>query len=224
MKLIYILILILCIFIRTTLPVIILLLILFLLLTNYSHFNNTKTVDVFDKNLFLISIKNKDILLCGNSPKFPESFSKVTITPNTFIIRFNSVLDNIVTSKTDVLFVSLHLLRTFSVDQFTTWRNKCNQCKIFYIGDLIQNNEVLEEIFKSQTKSIDFTSGFICLSYLCNYINYVNSISLVGFDLPDDYNTPVNWFRKDTMYTGHDIKSEKELLSGLIDKYNINKI
>ena len=214
--------LLLLIFIKTTFVLLSLLLcavVLFFILRKFSKF--TSKVDTFDNDQFLESIKKKDIILCGNSPKFPEAFSKVTITPNTFIIRFNTILDHIdPDSKTDVLFVSKELLEKYSIDEFTTWKNKCQQCKIYYIDSLLKNNKVLDEINKVQ--KLNFTSGFICLSYLCSAD--VNSITLVGFDLPDDYKTPVNWFRKNVMYTGHDIKSEKEILSELIKKYKINKI
>ena len=68
---------------------------------------------------------------------------------------------------------------------------------------------------------LNFTSGFCVITYL---LNYTTNLTLVGFDLPDNYKEPVNWFRKNPIYASHDINKEKELLLKLIKDYNINKI
>jgi hypothetical protein len=187
------------------------------------HFTqSTYKVDTFNKNQFLNSMKHKNVIVCGNSTKFPEAFSKITTT-NTFIIRFNTVLDHIQTdSKTDVLFVSKELLQDYTIQSFNIWKDKCKQCNIFYIDMLRKDNTVLDQLEHGNT--VNYTSGFIVLCFLCSYIHLFKSVTLVGFDLPNDYNTPVNWYRNNALFKGHDIDVEKQLLSGLLKKYNVNKI
>ena len=175
-------------------------------------------VDKFDNEAFKRSFEGKTIIICGNSRKFPESFKKVEDPDSKFIIRFNSILDYIDNNdKTDVLLIADAVLEEKENDEFKEWKKKCKNCKIFFVQNLLKNNKILDNI---ETK-INYTSGFITLTYL---LNYTTDIILVGFDLPDDYDTPVNWYRNNNMYKGHDIKSEKELLLDLVNKYNIKKI
>ena len=177
-------------------------------------------VDNFNNAKFIKSFKDKNIIICGNSPNFPESFSKTKSIPNQFIIRFNTVLNFIdLNDKTDVLFVSKELLEKNTIDEFSNWKQKCKRCKVYFINETFYNNKLLDNINKSYP--LNFTSGFTTITYL---LNYTNKITLVGFDLPDNYNSKTNWFRDNPTYKGHDIYKEKELLNELIYKYKLNKI
>ena len=185
-----------------------------------SKFEEINKVDKFNETEFINTLKNKNIIICGNSPKFPESFKKVKDIPNKFIIRFNTVLDHIDdNNQTDVLFISKELLENNSIGDFNKWKRKCKNCKIYYIESLLKNNNKLNEIVKEFP--LDFTSGFITVTYL---LNHTPNITLVGFDLPDDYNSPANWYRNNSIWTGHDINVEKQLLSNLLKKEGLIKI
>ena len=180
-----------------------------------SPLNKILKVNKFNETEFIESFKNKNIIICGNSPKFPESFEKIKDLPNKFIIRFNTVLDHITeNNQTDVLFVSQELLN-FPKTDFNKWEQKCKKCKIYYIEELLQNNKKLNEINKN-TK-LNFTSGFVTICYI---LNYTSNITLVGFDLPDNYTTQANWFRGNVMYDGHNVTEEKKLLINLINENN----
>ena len=190
----------------------IILLIIFIIFYQISRFNQVFKVDNFDENEFIESFKNKNVIICGNSPKFPESFKKVK-DEFKFIIRFNTVLDHINdNNQTDVLFVSKELLDN-SIDDFIKWKQKCKRCKIYYIEELLKNNNKLDEINKKI--NLNFTSGFVTLCYV---LNHNPNITLVGFDLPDDYTTQSNWFRNNAMYDGHNVTEEKQLLIDLINE------
>ena len=185
-----------------------------------SNFEEINKVDKFDETEFINTLKNKNIIICGNSPQFPNSFLKIKDIPNKFIIRFNTVLDHLsLDEKTDVLFVSHELLEKYNKDEFNNWKNKCKKCKIYYIESLIPNNLVLNNINKND--KINFTSGFVCITYI---FNHTPKLTIVGFNLPNDYKTPVNWYRENAMYEGHDINKEKILLEKLITENNLIKI
>jgi hypothetical protein len=182
-------------------------------------FNKLFKVDKFYENEFINLLKNKNIIICGNSPKFLESFKKVKDIPNKLIIRFNTVLDHINNNdQTDVLFVSQELLNKYPVNDFNKWKQKCNKCKIYYIEEILKNNKILNEINKNT--QLNFTSGFTTICYV---LNHNPNITLVGFDLPDNYNTQANWFRNNVMYDGHNVTKEKQLLINLINENNTIK-
>ena len=196
---------------------IILLIILFYCVKNI--FNKVFKVDKFDETEFINILKNKNIIICGNSPKFPESFKLVKDIPNKLIIRFNTVLDFINDNdQTDVLFVSHELLNKYPVNDFNKWKQKCNKCKIYYIEEILKNNKKLNEINKKI--NLNFTSGFTTICYV---LTHNPNITLVGFDLPDDYTTQANWFRNNAMYDGHNLTEEKQLLIDLINENNTIK-
>ena len=192
----------------------IILLIIFIIFYQISRFNQVFKVDNFDENEFIESFKNKNVIICGNSPKFPESFKKVK-DKFKFIIRFNTVLDHInENDQTDVLFVSSELLNYPKTD-FNKWKQKCKRCKIYFIEELLKNNNKLDEIRKDFP--LNFTSGFTVICYI---LKYNPNITLVGFDLPDDYTTQANWFRNNGTYDGHNVVKEKQLLLKLINENN----
>ena len=196
------------------------LMIILLFFIKSSFENLIYKVDKFDENEFIKSFKDKNVIICGNSPQFPNSFLKIKDIPNKFIIRFNTVLDHLsLDEKTDVLFISHELLEKYNKDEFNNWKNKCKKCKIYYIESLIPNNLVLNNINKND--KINFTSGFVCITYI---FNHTPKLTIVGFNLPNDYKTPVNWYRENAMYEGHDINKEKILLEKLITENNLIKI
>ena len=94
------------------------------------------------------------------------------------------------------------------------WKQKCKNCKIYFINDLQINND----IYSKYCNDFVPTSGLICLTYL---LNYTNNITLVGFDLPSNYTEKSNWFQNTPVWSGHNIPKEKELLKKLIDKYKL---
>ena len=67
----------------------VIILVLLIIVIIYFYFNN-QLKQKFDKDSLLKELNKYDnIIICGNSPKFTESFKKIKNTDDAFIIRFN---------------------------------------------------------------------------------------------------------------------------------------
>lgn len=162
---------------------------------------------------------NRNILLCGNSPEFTVNYQKyMTNVANPFIIRFNTVLDHLPDSdKTDALVIAPVVLKNTTDEKYALWKKRTQG--IYFIDDFYNNNKIFDNI-KQNNPDVLFTSGFTVLCYL---LNYTNKITLIGFNLPNDYHTNSNWFSNDSpIWGGHNIDIEKQNLARLIKDYNIN--
>ena len=183
-----------------------------------SKFEEIDKVDKFDKESFINSIKQKNILICSNSNDFNEHFDRVKNVNNTFIIRFNSILHYLPSNeKTDVLFVTQEVVDENTIETFNLWKSKC---KVYLINEIIKDNKILNDLSLKLPPGKQYTSGFITFIYC---LAYNTKIILVGFELPDDYNTKANWFREVAVWEGHDVNFEKKILLNLHKKFNIIK-
>ena len=192
---------------------------LFILLLTLFFLKKSTFENVNNSNEFKSLLKwKRNIVICGNSPKFVESFKNVVITPDTLIIRFNSVLDHLPSdSKTDILFISSEVKR----DNLETWKRKCRVYDI-------------EDIRKMGNIPNNYTSGLVLITFLLdinkdtllagpNACVSPAQLTLVGFDLPDTYSDKANWFGENTVWNGHDISMEKQLLKNIVLKNNITR-
>jgi uncharacterized Rossmann fold enzyme len=169
--------------------------------------------DKFNKEHFLNEVNKKDkVIVCGNSPKFPESFKKIQNTDNAFIIRFNAVLDNLPEdSKVDTLFINDgKMLYDYDVRK---WESKCT----VYLRDDLYRNELA--LFTNYPENI--TTGLIVLIFLVNNID-PKKIILVGFDMVNNYREKAKWYGG-KFYNLHNIDNEKQILNEIVERYNIIK-
>lgn len=174
-------------------------------------------VDSFNTNDFLKEIENKNVIICGNSPQFTESFKKVEHLPNKFIIRFNEVLDHIKPSEqTDVLFLSYGMLNKKDISNRI---RKWNASKIYYIEDLYESNDVLNSYFRQDFNPM---SGTILLTWLSNFKNNSKSINIVGFNLPNNHLVKSHWFSNEPVWYGHSVDLDKKIVNQIIKTNNFN--
>lgn len=192
----------------------VIILVLLIIVIIYFYFNN-QLKQKFDKDSLLKELNKYDnIIICGNSPKFTESFKKIKNTDDAFIIRFNSVLEHLPKdSKTDVLFISSDVYNNYDKSKIRKWNKKC---KVYLVDDLLIDQE---SFFMNYPHNL--TSGLSVLLFLINYIN-PNKIILTGFDMVDNYDQQANWYGN-TLWDGHNINVEKKLLNEIISKNNITK-
>jgi hypothetical protein len=198
--------------------IIFLILFLILFLINFfnkqfSCFNNIK--HNFNKKSFLEEINNyNNVIICGNSPKFNSSFNKIENPNESFIIRFNSVLEHLPeNSKTDVLFISKDIYDNYDKNKINKWTNKT---KVYLVDDLLLSDFIFTKY------PMNLTSGLSVLIFLVNYID-PKKIKVVGFDMVNNHNESANWYGKNVVWDGHNINTEKDLLNEIILKNNITK-
>jgi hypothetical protein len=103
--------------------IILLILLILLILKNINRKNPKVVFDSID--YFLNQVNKYDkVIICGNSPKFLDSFKKIKNTEGAFIIRFNAVLDYLPRdSKTNALFVNKY--RGKDGFKINKWQKNC---------------------------------------------------------------------------------------------------
>jgi hypothetical protein len=170
--------------------------------------------DKFNKEHFLNEVNKKDkVIVCGNSPKFLESFKKIQNTDNAFIIRFNKVLGYLPEdAKTDTLIINKDISRyQYNVRK---WESKCT---VYSIHELYSDES---ELFMNYPENI--TSGLVVLIFLVNNID-PKKIIIAGFDLVN-YTEKAHWFEETiTVDSIHDIDKDKQILNEIVERYNIIK-
>ena len=168
---------------------------------------------IFKPTHFDKYIRGKDIIICGNSPKFDELYKKINVTNNSVIVRFNDAIKYYPhKSSTDVYVYGRAM--NLTENKIKKLENKYKF--VFGSGrnEVYRSNHILNNIELESP-----TTGFRFFTWILTKKHLVNSITILGFNMES---LKSHGFDNKNFSRRHDRINEPKQLKKLVDKYKIN--